>query len=100
MLTGKRIQGKEAERYRLVNKSLETYEKLEEYIYSIIDLLKSSGPNAIAHCKTLIYTISNVLSLDEAHDYTAKMIADIRASDEGQEGMAAFLEKRKPKWCE
>ena len=100
MLTGKRIQGKEAEHYRLVNKSLETYEKLEEYIYSIIDLLKSSGPNAIAHCKTLIYNISNVLSLDEAHDYTAKMIADIRASEEGQEGMAAFLEKRKPKWCE
>ena len=100
MLTGKRIQGKEAEWFRLVNKSLETYEKLEEYTYSIIDLLKSSGPNAIAHCKNLIYNISNVLSLDEAHDYTAKMIADIRASEEGQEGMAAFLEKRKPKWCE
>jgi methylglutaconyl-CoA hydratase len=31
-------------------------------------------------------------------DYTAGMIADIRASDEGQEGMAAFLNKRKPNW--
>jgi methylglutaconyl-CoA hydratase len=29
---------------------------------------------------------------------TARMIAEIRASEEGQEGMAAFLEKRKPKW--
>lgn len=98
MLTGKRIQGQDAEKYKLVNKSLETYNKLEEHIYSIIDLLKTSGPNAITHCKNLIYNISNILSMDDAHDYTAKMIADIRASEEGQEGMAAFLEKRKPNW--
>jgi methylglutaconyl-CoA hydratase len=36
----------------------------------------------------------------EAYDYTAKIIAEIRASAEGQEGMNAFLEKRKPKWVE
>jgi methylglutaconyl-CoA hydratase len=36
--------------------------------------------------------------MDEALTYTAKMIAEIRASEEGQEGMAAFLEKRKPNW--
>lgn len=98
MLTGKRIKGKEAEEYRLVNKSLETYEKMEEYVQSIVDLLKTSGPNAVTHCKNLIYNISNVLQFDEMHDFTAKMIADIRASEEGQEGMAAFLEKRKPNW--
>jgi methylglutaconyl-CoA hydratase len=32
--------------------------------------------------------------------YTAEMIADLRVGPEGQEGMAAFLEKRKPKWSE
>ena len=52
----------------------------------------------MTRCKNLIYDISNKLSLDEALEYTARMIADIRASEEGQEGMAAFLEKRKPKW--
>ena len=31
-------------------------------------------------------------------EYTAQMIAEFRASDEGQEGMASFLEKRKPNW--
>ncbi len=98
MLTGKRIQGKDAEYYRLVNKSLESYEKLEEYIDSIIALLKTSGPNAVKQCKQLIYNISNILSLDDAQDYTAQMIAEIRASAEGQEGMASFLEKRKPNW--
>ena len=99
MLTGKRIKGKEAENYKLVNKSFETFAKLEENISSVIELLRTSGPQAISHCKRLIYDVSNKLSFDEVHDYTAKMIADIRASEEGQEGMAAFLEKRKPNWC-
>ena len=98
MLSGKRINGKEAEWYRLVNKSIEP-EKLDEYINSVVALLKTSGPAAMTHCKKLIFNVANNLSLEEAVDYTAKMIADIRASEEGQEGMAAFLEKRKPNWC-
>jgi methylglutaconyl-CoA hydratase len=40
------------------------------------------------------------MDLDEAGPYTAEMIAKMRTSDEGQEGMAAFLEKRKPGWAE
>ncbi|MFH0867262.1 MAG: enoyl-CoA hydratase-related protein [Bacteroidota bacterium] len=98
MLSGKRIKGKEAEQYRLVNKSLEP-DKLDEYVNSVIALLKTSGPAAMTHCKNLIFEVSNNLSLDQAYDYTAKMIADIKSSAEGQEGMAAFLEKRKPNWC-
>lgn len=99
MITGKRIKGKEAENFRLVNKSFETFEKLNEHINTVLELLRTSGPQAIAHCKNLIYNVSNNLSLDETHSFTATMIADIRASEEGQEGMAAFLEKRKPNWC-
>ncbi len=99
MLTGKRINGKEAENYKLVNKSLPNNE-LESYVNEIIGYLKTSGPKAMMQAKELIYEISNKLSLMEAYDYTAKMIADIRASEEGQEGMAAFLEKRKPNWVE
>ncbi|PLX14757.1 MAG: enoyl-CoA hydratase [Salinivirgaceae bacterium] len=97
MLTGKRFKGPEAEKHKLVNKSLSA-DKLDEYILEIIGLLKTSGPKAMAHCKNLLYDISNELSLEDAISYTAKMIAEIRSSDEGQEGMAAFLEKRKPNW--
>lgn len=97
MLTGKRINGKEAEWYRLVNKSVEPA-RLDEYVNSIIAFLKTSGPNAMTHCKNLIFNVANKLTLEEAYEYTAKMIADIRSSEEGQEGMAAFLEKRKPNW--
>jgi methylglutaconyl-CoA hydratase len=40
------------------------------------------------------------MGFDEAKRFTAEMIAELRVSAEAQEGMAAFLEKRKPKWAE
>jgi methylglutaconyl-CoA hydratase len=99
MLTGKRFKGPEAEKHRLVNKSLPP-ELLEAHVDSVIKLLRTSGPKAMSHCKNLIFDICNKLTLDEAVESTAKMIAEIRASDEGQEGMDAFLNKRKPDWVE
>jgi len=97
MLTGRRINGKEAEAFRLVNKSVPA-DKLEETAEETLRHLLTSGPKAMAHGKKLIYEIANNLTLTEAYEFTARMIADIRASEEGQEGMNAFLEKRKPKW--
>jgi methylglutaconyl-CoA hydratase len=97
MLTGRRIRGPEAEHFRLVNKSVPA-ENLEAAISDLTNLLRTSGPMAMSQCKTLIHKVANELTLMEAYDYTARMIADIRASAEGQEGMNAFLEKRKPNW--
>ena len=97
MLTGRRIKGKEAEHFRLVNKSVPA-EILDETIAGLIALLRTSGPMAMSQCKSLIHQVANELTLMEAYDYTARMIAEIRASGEGQEGMNAFLEKRKPNW--
>lgn len=97
MISGKRIKGPEAEYHKLVNKSLPT-DKLDEYVNSVIDLLRTSGPMAMTQCKNLIFNIANKETIKEALESTAKMIAEIRASEEGQEGMAAFLEKRKPNW--
>lgn len=99
MLTGRRINGKEAEKFHLVNKSVQM-DKLDEHVASVISMLRTSGPEAMRHCKKLIHEVSNNLTMEEAYDYTAKIIAEIRASEEGQEGMNAFLEKRKPKWVE
>jgi len=99
MLTGRRITGTEAESCRLVNKSLPAH-LLKGYVDETVQMLRTSGPAAIAHCKNLIDKVVNHIDLKEALTYTAHMIAEIRASAEGQEGMAAFLEKRKPKWVE
>lgn len=97
MLTGKRFKGIDAARYGLVN---ETYasDKLEDAIAEVISMLRTSGPAAISQCKVLIDEVSNQLTLEDALGYTAGMIAEIRASEEGQEGMSAFLDKRLPNW--
>ncbi len=98
MLTGNRIDGQTAEAYKLVNKCFKDIHETEAHLQATIQLLLTSGPHAIVHCKKLIDTLCNNISINEAIEYTAKMIAEIRASEEGQEGMAAFLEKRKPNW--
>lgn len=97
MLTGRRINGKEAEWFRLVNKSLPS-EELEGYLEQMKAMLLSSGPKAVSQCKVLIDQVCNKITHEESLTYTAEMIAEIRSSAEGQEGMAAFLEKRKPGW--
>ncbi len=97
MLTGRRFNGTEAAGYRLVNRSVPP-EALEETVAGVIALMRTSGPKAMGHAKRLIHEVTNNLTLMEAYDFTARMIAEIRASDEGQEGMNAFLEKRKPNW--
>jgi methylglutaconyl-CoA hydratase len=97
-LTGERFDAHRALEIGLVNKVV-PHEALDEKVVEVVRLLLSSGPEAIARCKELLQKVP-AMGLDEAKIYTAEMIAGLRVSPEGQEGMAAFLEKRKPKWTE
>ncbi len=99
MLTAKRFDGKLASRYALINKSFTTKKELEDHINDLSAQLLENSPHALAQCKKLIAHISSSdEKLEQLMPYTARMIAEARVSEEGQEGMAAFLEKRKPKW--
>ncbi|WKN42014.1 enoyl-CoA hydratase-related protein [Tunicatimonas pelagia] len=98
MLTGRRFSGEEAAQKGLVNATFSSSEALSEYVNQISQELKSSAPGAMSNCKDLIFNITKSNNFNETIDYTARMIADARASEEGQEGMSAFLEKRKPNW--
>ena len=60
------------------------------------ELLKA-GPRAIAEAKALIREVA-FRRVEDVQRYTVERIAEVRASPEGQEGMRAFLEKRKPYW--
>jgi methylglutaconyl-CoA hydratase len=95
-LTGKRISARKALEIGLVNEVV-PQDQLEETVQDIADLLLTSGPEAIAACKELIDKTTR-MNFEEVKKFTAEMIANLRISPEGQEGMAAFLEKRKPKW--
>jgi methylglutaconyl-CoA hydratase len=95
-LTGERFGARRALALGLVNKVV-AHEELDKKVCEVVDLLLSSGPEALVQCKELLQKVPG-MSLEEAKGYTAEMIAGLRVSPEGQEGMAAFLEKRKPKW--
>lgn len=97
MLSGKRFKGPEALHHRLVNGSFPENLLMHE-VEQIIAQLSTSGPKAMSHCKELLFQLNNNWSIEEAISKTAEIIAEIRQSAEGQEGMAAFLEKRKPNW--
>ena len=95
-LTGERLTANRALELGLVNQVV-PLESLDQAVEEKANQLISSGPQAIAMCKELLKNVPG-MNFDEAKTYTAEMIASMRIGDEGQEGMNAFLEKRKPKW--
>ncbi len=95
-LTGERISAKKALEFGLVNYVV-PYQELDRKVEEIVNMLLSSGPNAIRMCKELIKKVSET-PINQVKSYTADIIAKIRISKEGQEGISSFLEKRKPKW--
>ncbi len=97
-LTGKRISAQKAKDIGLVNDTI-PFTELGGRIDALIEQLVTSGPEAIACCKELLIKVPR-MQTSEVKEFTARMIANLRVSEEGQEGMAAFLEKRKPKWME
>ena len=98
MLTAERFAAAEAYRIGLLHEIVPDEEALDEAVGEIVDALLKNGPNALRECKELIRAVvSRPVSADLIED-TAQRICRLRASDEGREGMSAFLEKRKPNW--
>lgn len=95
-ITGERMKAEKAHRIGLISNYVGD-DKLDETVDKLISMIKSSGPEAVSVAKRLVSSVPN-MSEDEYKPFTAEMIARLRISDEGQEGMNAFLEKRKPKW--
>jgi methylglutaconyl-CoA hydratase len=96
-LTGERFEAERALRIGLVHRTVDTLEELDAAVYETVTQLKTSGPEAVRECKKLIpYVASRPLS--DAIPYTIDAIATRRVSPEGQEGMQAFLNKRKASW--
>ena len=95
-LSGERISAAQAKELGLVNEVV-THVNLTTRVREKISNLLTSGPHALAISKDLLGRISE-MPLSEAKDYTARVISELRTGDEAQEGMTAFLEKRKPDW--
>ena len=95
-LTGERIDGRQAAEIGLVRLAVPEAE-LDDRVEERVDQLLKAGPRAIAEVKELIEEIA-FRRVEDVQRYTVERIAELRTSPEGQEGMRAFLEKRKPRW--
>ena len=95
-LTGERLTSDRALEAGLVNRVVPD-EMLDATVNGLVESLLSSGPEAIRVCKELLQTVPTLM-VDDFKEYTARVIAELRQSPEGQEGMDAFLNKRKPNW--
>lgn len=96
-LSGEKIDAGEAYRLRLLS-DVSPPEELDGAVNALLGHLVVGAPQAQAKIKDLVRSISASALDDALVADTARRIADIRASAEGREGIASFLEKRKPAW--
>ena len=96
-LTGEVIDAGEAYRLRLLS-DVSTIEELDGTINALLGQLVVGGRDAHARIKDLVRAVATGKVDDAMIADTAKRIAEIRVSPEGREGIASFLEKRKPSW--
>jgi methylglutaconyl-CoA hydratase len=96
-LSAEVFDGNEAYRIGLLS-HVSPSEKLDGEIDKILENLLAGGPQALAKIKDLIRFVASGTVDDAMVADTAKRIAEIRATPEGKEGVASFLEKRKPAW--
>lgn len=97
MLSGEEIDSTEAFRIGLVHDVVED-EGLDAAVRRMLDHLYTSGPHAIPAAKKLIADMARAPLSEDTVSETARRMANIRATPEAQEGLSAFLEKRKPDW--
>jgi methylglutaconyl-CoA hydratase len=96
-LTAERFDAATAQRLGFVHEVCAP-EALDAKVEEIVAALVANGPQAVRACKRLIKDVTGRPLDAELRAETARAIADIRASDEGREGVAAFLAKRAPGW--
>ena len=89
-LTGERFDAETALRMGLVH---EVTEDLDAAVESIVEAVLQGGPEAVRAAKRLVRE-------HPTGEATAQIAARQRASDEGQDGLRAFLDKRPPAWLE
>lgn len=96
-LTGEIFKAPVARDLGLVHEVVANEAALDAAVAGLVEALRGNGPNAVAAAKRLIRE-GLALTRDESIEHTARAIAGLRASPEGQEGLGAFLEKRRPSW--
>jgi methylglutaconyl-CoA hydratase len=96
-LTAERFSAQEAHRIGFVHEVVAA-DALDATVAGIVKALVGNSPNAVRQAKVLVRDMAGQEVNNDLLRDTAERIAQIRASSEGREGVASFLEKRKPSW--
>jgi len=97
-LTGQRFDAEEARRVGLLHQVLDDEAQLDKAVQKVLEELALNSPKAVRATKALINTIRRDPRVDESAPYVTSLIARLRVSPEGQEGLGAFFDKRKAAW--
>jgi methylglutaconyl-CoA hydratase len=98
--TGRIFDAAFAEKIGLVDEVVAAAADLYDAMERLSTEIMACAPGAVAASKALVDDIAGLPIDEELLEETARLIADRRASEEGQEGVRAFLDKRKPGWAE
>jgi methylglutaconyl-CoA hydratase len=96
-MSAERFNAERAQAIGLVHEVVDNPEALNASGERIVKNLLQCGPNAMAAAKALVRDLKTK-NFDDCLEYVARVLADLRVTPEGQEGLKAFLEKRKPNW--
>ncbi len=96
-LTAEKFDAAEALRIGLVSHVAADEAAADAWLGQVCRAIAENGPQAIAECKRVLSDIQP-FNWDTAQNLTTHRLAHVRVSAEGQEGLRAFLEKRKPNW--
>jgi methylglutaconyl-CoA hydratase len=97
MLSAEIFTAKKAQQINLIDEIIPFGEQID-YINDFTNKILNNGPMALMELKDLIVQLSGKNITEGIPELTAKVIAASRTAPEGQEGLKAFLEKRKPSW--
>jgi len=96
-ISGERVAAHAAQSMGLLHSVVED-ELLDDAVQGVVDALLDNSPHAMTVAKQVVFELAPDTVTDSMIDFSIKTIADIRESEEGREGTAAFLEKRSPSW--
>lgn len=96
-MTAEVISARRARRLGLLSETV-SEDDLDSSINNIVNAILKNGPDAVAQAKALAHDVAGKAIDQSLMDATSDVIARVRVSQEGQEGLSAFLEKRKANW--
>ena len=96
LLTGDLINAEQAEKFGLINRSV-PHIILQEETLNLAKIIAEKPLYTLKTGKKAFYKQLE-MSMEKAYDYTSKVMLDNMLHKESEEGIGAFLEKRKPNW--